>query len=166
MLWKVVRKERLNKYRNLITQLDFLKSKKYEILNSCGLKAYDYSKIKVMTGNGRKLTEQEQAVLKVEKLNERIKALESEILPDRVELEKQIDRLDGYSNNWRHAEALRSYYLDGQSKQETALRIYNECNKQDVKNLNDLMNTALELLAKVSTNVFVEVEQRKIEDWE
>lgn len=166
MLWKVVRKERLNKYRNLVTQLNDLRKLKYEILNKCGLKAYDYSKIKVTSGNGKKLTEQEQAVLKVESLNEKIKKLEAEISPDRAELEQQIDRLDGVSNNWRHAECLRSYYLDGQEKRETALLIYGDCDKQDVKNLNDLMDTALKILAKVSSSGFVEVEQRKLEDWQ
>lgn len=166
MLYTIIRKERLNKYRNKICQLNFLKHKKIEVMNAFGLKAYDYSKIKVMTGNGRKLTDQEKAVLSVESYDRKIRELEAEIQPEKEELEKQIDRVDSESTNWRHAEALRSFYLFGESKQEAASRVYGESTKQDVKNLNDILRTALEFLEKVSSNSFVEIQKYNIEDWE
>ena len=165
MLYKIVRKERLNKYRNQICQLNFLRNKKYEILNTFGLKAYDYSKIKVTTGNGKKLTEQERAVLNVEKYDKKIKELAARIEPERAELEAQIDRVDSESNNWRHAESLRSYYLEGESKKDTAYRIYGTDDKKDVDNVSDLLKTAEELLAKVSATPFVQVQQMVLEDW-
>lgn len=166
MLYKIIRKERLNKYRNKVCQLNFLRRKKFEILNSFGLKAYDYSKIKVTPGNGRKLTDQEKAVLSVERFDRKIRELEAEIKPEMDELEKQIDRVDGRSDNWRHAEALRSFYLFGNSKQEAASRVYGENTKQDVKNFNELLKVALEFLEKVSSTPFVEVQQLVIDDWE
>lgn len=165
MLYKIIRQERLTQYRNRVRQLNFLRSKKYEILNSCGLKAYDYSKIKVTSGNGRRLTEQERAVLVVEKYDKKIKELESVISLDTQELEKQIERVDQKSDNWKHAEALRGFYLEGETKQETALRIYGDDSKQAVKNLSELIKTALENLEKVSSTPFVEVQQLVLEDW-
>lgn len=164
MLYTIIRKERLNKYRNKVCQLNFLKNKKIEILDTFGLKAYDYSKIKVMTGNGKKLTEQEKAVLSVEKFDKKIRELEAEIKPEMDELEKQIERVDGVSSNWRHAEALKSFYLLGESKIATANRIYGDSEKQDVKNVSELLNTALEVLEKVSSTPFVEVQQLIIEE--
>lgn len=165
MLYKIIRQERLTQYRNRVRQLNFLRSKKFEVLNSCGLKAYDYSKIKVMTGNGRKLTEQERAVLSVEKFDTKIKELQALISVDTKELEQQIERVDKTSDNWKHAEALRSYYLEGETKQETAFRVYGGATKQDVKNLSELLKTALEILEKVSGKPFVEVQQLVLEDW-
>lgn len=165
MLYKVIKKERLNAYRNKVCQLNFLKAKKYEIMDRFGLKAYDYSKIKVMAGNGRRMTDQERAAINVEKYERKIKELEAEIQPEHDELETQIDRVDNTSNNWRHAEALRSFYLLGESKQDAAFRVYGDNDKQDIKNLSELLNVALELLEKVSSTPFVEVKQLVLEDW-
>ena len=162
MIYTIVKKERLNKYRNKVCYLNFLKQKKIEILNSFGLKAYDYTKIKVMAGNGKKLTDQEKAVLSVEKFDKKIRELEAEIKPEMDELEKQIDRVDSESTNWRHAEVLRSFYLLGESKQEAANRVYGECTKQDVKNLNEILKTAIEYLGKTSS--LVELQEVDLED--
>ena len=164
MLYTIIKKDRLNKFRNKICKLNFLKHKKIEIMNTFGLKAYDYSKIKVMAGNGKKLTEQERAVLSVEKYDHDIRELEADLKPEKDELEQQIEKVDGESTNWRHAEVLRSFYLLGENKQEAANRVYGECTKQDVKNLNEILKTAIEFLAKVSKHV--EVQQVNIEDWE
>ena len=165
MLYKIIRQERLIRFRNRVRQLDFLKQKKFEILNSCGLKAYDYSKIKVTTGNGHKLTEQERAVLNIEKYDRKIKELQALISEEQSELEKQIERVDGTSTNWKHGEVLRSYYLEGETKRETAIRVYGNDSKQDVKNLGELIKKALEILEKVSSTPFVEVKQLTLDNW-
>lgn len=163
MIYTIVRKERLNKYRNKICQLNFLKQKKLEVLNSYGLKAYDYSKIKVTTGNGRKLTDQEKAVLSVERYDKKIRELEADIQPETEELEKQIDMVDGESTNWRHAESLRSFYLFGESKKDASIRLYGDSTKQDIKNFNEILKTALEYLEKMGS--FVDVQKYNIDDW-
>ena len=164
MLYTIVRKERLNKYRNKICQLNYLKQKKLEILNAFGLKAYDYSKIKVTIGNGKKLTDQEKAVLSVEKFDKKIRELEAEIKPETDELKKEINRVDSTSTNWRHAEALRRFYLYGENKIEAANMIYGDDTKQGVKNLNEILKTAIELLGEVSG--LVDVQKVAIEDWQ
>lgn len=163
MLYTIIRKERLNKYRNKVCHLNFLRQKKIEILNTFGLKAYDYSKIKVMAGNGKKLTDQEKAVLCVERFDKKIREMEALIQPETDELTKEIERVDSESTNWRHAEVLRSFYLMGESKQETADRVYGDSSKQDVKNLNELLKTAVEMLSKVGS--VVEVKHITMEDW-
>lgn len=163
MIYTVIKKDRLNKFRNKICKLNFLKLKKIEIMNTFGLKAYDYSKIKVMAGNGKKLTDQERAALSVEKYDHEIRLLEAEMQPEKDQLEQQIEKVDGESTNWRHAEALRSFYLNGESKQQAANRVYGDSTKQDIKNLNDILKTALEFLAKVSE--CVEVQEFNIEEW-
>ena len=163
MLYTIIKKDSLNKFRNKICKLNFLKHKKIEIMNTFGLKAYDYSKIKVMAGNGKKLTEQERAVLSVEKYDQQIRELEAEIKPEKDELVVEIEKVDGESTNWRHAEVLRGYYLLGESKQQAASRVYGDSTKQDIKNFNDILKTALEFLAKVSNHV--EIQELNIEDW-
>jgi len=165
MYWKIIRKDRLNQYRNKVCQLNFLKEKKNEILNRYGLQAYDYSKIKVMSGNGRRMTEQERAAINVERYNKKINELEAEITPERKELATQITRVDSASNNWRHAEALRSYYLEGASKAEAAYSLYGDNDKQNIKNFSEILNTALEILESVSSTPFVQIEQIPLEVW-
>ena len=164
MFYTIVKKDQLNKYRNKVCQLNYLKKKKLEIMNTYGLKAYDYTKIKVMAGNGKKLTDQEKAVLSIEGFDIKIRELEAEIHPETEALGNQIELVDGRSTNWRHAEALRSFYLWGESKQDAAKRVYGDSSKQSVKNLNEILKTALEFLSKVSS--MVEVQEVKIEDWE
>lgn len=163
MIYTIIKKERLNKFRNKICKLNFLKRKKNEVMNTFGLKAYDYSKIKVMAGNGKKLTDQERAVLSVEKYDHDIRELEADLKPEKDELEEQIEKVDGQSTNWRHAEALRSFYLFGESKQQAAIRVYGDSSKQDIKNFNDILKTALEFLSKVSKHV--DIQELNIEDW-
>lgn len=165
MLWKVIKKDRLNKLRNQICQLNFLKFQKIKIMNTYGLKAIDYSAVKVTTGNGKKMTEQERAAINVEKYDRKIKELEALIQPERMELAQQIERVDGISNNWRHAEALRNYYYEGRSKSESTYSLYGDFDKQNIKNFSEILKTACELLEKVSSTPFIEVEQRTIEDW-
>lgn len=165
MLYKIVRKERLNAFRNKIRQLKFLRSKKDELLCTFGLKSYDYSKIRVTTGNGRKITEQERAVLTVEKYDRKIRELAAEIEPEQKELDLQVKRVDENSKNWRHAEVLRSFYLEGESKVETAIRVYGEAEKKDIDNVSDLLKTATELLGELSNKSFVQVEQIPLEVW-
>ena len=165
MLYKIIRKERLNQFRNKICQLKFLQRKKNEIINTFGLKGVDYSRTKVTAGNRRRLTEQERAVLSVEKYDLKIKELAAEIEPERQELQAQINRVDEQSTNWRHAESLRSYYLEGLSKKDTAIDIYGSDDKKDVDNVSDLLKTAIELLAEVSSTPFVRVEQIPLEVW-
>ena len=101
----------------------------------------------------------------MEKYDKKIKELQALISEEQSELEKQIERVDGISTNWKHGEVLRSYYLEGETKRDTAIRVYGNDSKQDVKNLGELIKKALEILEKVSSTPFVEVRQLTLENW-
>ena len=164
MYWKVIKKERLNRHKNLVTKLDFLRKRKYELLDQFGLKAYDYSKIKVTSGS-KKMTDQERAVIALEKINKEIKYLEAIVLPEQKEIEEQIDRLYTYSDDWRHSDILKRLYVDGENMKDVILAYYNEDNKNTRSNIEGLRNTAIKMLEKVSEKPFIEIKQLTIEDW-
>ena len=134
MLWKIIKKDRLNRHRNLVAKLDFLRKRKFEILNQFGLKAYDYSKIKVTSGS-KKMTDQERAVIALEKLSKEIKELEAVVLPEQKEIETQIERLNSISDDWRHADVLKRLYVDGERMKDVILTYYKEDNKKDRKSV-------------------------------
>ena len=165
MYWKVIKKERLNRHKNLVTKLDFLRKRKYELLDQFGLKAYDYSKIKVTSGS-KKMTDQERAVIALEKINKEIKELEAIVLPEQKEIEEQIDRLYTYSDDWRHSDILKRLYVDGENMKDVILAYYNEDNKNTRSNIEGLRNTAIKMLEKVSEKPFIEIKQLTIEDYE
>lgn len=164
MLYTKIKQECLNRHRNLVAQLDFLRKRKFEILNQFGLKAYDYSKIKVTSGS-KKLTDQERAVIALEKINKKIKDLEIIVLPEQQEIEAQIDRLYDYTNDFRHPDILKRLYVDGESIKDVITAYYGEDNKSNRRSIEGLRNTAIKLLEKVSDAPFIEVKQLVLEDW-
>ena len=164
MLWKRIKKDQLNRHRNMVEKLDHLRQRKFEILDQFGLKAYDYSKIKVTSGS-KKMTDQERAVIAVEKLNREIKALAAIVMPEQMEIEKQIILLDSISNDWRHADILKRLYVDGEKMKDIILTYYSVDNKNNRNCAEGLRDTAIKMLEKVSEKPFVEIKQTKIEDW-
>lgn len=163
MFWKIIRAERLNRHRNLVNKLNFKRQRKYEIMDEFGLKAYDYSKIKVTSGNGKRTTEQERAVIAVENINKEIKQLEALVLPEQKEMEVQIDRLNEYSDDWRHADILKRLYIDGESIKDVIVEYYGSDTKNGRSSVEGLRNTAIKLLEKVSATPFIEIEQIPID---
>jgi hypothetical protein len=165
MLYEKIDRGYLNRHLHRVQLLDNLRSLKYQILNSCGLKAYDYSKIKVTAGNGHRMTDQEKAAIRVEKIDKEIKELEVIVKPEQIELNKQIERVDSLSNDYRHAAILRQLYIDGDSIKDVILNFYETDSKEARKSIAGLRKTAEKLLAKISTTPFIKVEQMIIEDW-
>jgi hypothetical protein len=165
MLYEKIDRGYLNRHLHRVQLLDNLGSLKYQILNSCGLKAYDYSKIKVTAGNGHRVTDQEKAAIRVEKIDKEVKELEVIVKPEQIELNKQIERVDSLSNDYRHAAILRQLYIDGDSIKDVILNFYETDSKEARKSIAGLRKTAEKLLAKISTTPFIKVEQMIIEDW-
>lgn len=165
MIYEKIDRGYLNRHLNRLHQLNDLRRLKFEILESCGLKAYDYSSIKVTSGS-KKLSEQERAVLRVENLNKKIKQLEADILPIQNELTEQINRVDSESDDYRHAEILRQLYLDGCTIKDVILNFYPEDNKNTRSSIEGLRKSAEKILAKISTKPFIKVQQMVIEDWQ
>jgi len=165
MLYEKIDRGYLNRHLHRVQRLDNLRSLKYQILNSCGLKAYDYSKIKVTAGNGHRMTDQEKAAIRVEKIDRQIKELEAIVTPEQNILLQQLDRLDEKSNDYRHAAILRQLYVDGCSLKDVILSFYPEDTKESRKSISGLRNTAEKMLAKISDIPFIKVEQMTIEDF-
>lgn len=165
MLYTKIKQERLNRHKNLIAKLDYLRKRKFELLDEFGLKAYDYSKIKITPGNGKKMTDQERAAIALEKINKEIKELELLVLPEQKEIELQIDRLYNYTSDWRHPDILKRLYVDGESMKDVITTYYKEDTKATRKSVEGLRNTAIKLLEKVSEKPFIEIRQMVIEDW-
>lgn len=165
MLYEKIDRGYLNRHLHRVQLLDNLRSLKYQILNSCGLKAYDYSKIKVTTGNGHRMTDQEKAVIRVEKIDKQIKELELIVKPEQLALSEQIERVDSISNDYRHASILKQLYIDGDSLKDVILNFYPEDTKETRKNISGLRKTAEKLLAKISGTAFIKVHQISLEDW-
>lgn len=165
MLYEKVDRSYLNRYLHKVQKLDALKKLKFEILDSCGLKSYDFSKIKVTNGGSKKPSEQERAVMRVERINRQILELEAVIIPLKNDLTQQIERVDNNSDDYRHAEILRMLYLEGFTVKDVILSFYPEDNKATRSSIEGLRKTAEKLLAKVSETPFIEVKQLVIEDW-
>lgn len=165
MLYEKIDRGYLNRHLHRVQRLDNLRSLKYQILNSCGLKAYDYSKIKVTAGNGQRITDQEKAAMRVENIDKKIKKLEAIVIPAQAALSQQIERVDSMSNDYRHAEILRQLYVDGETLKDVILSFYPDDTKENRKSISGLRNTAEKLLAKISGTPFIKVEQMVIEDF-
>ncbi len=165
MLYEKVDKTYLRLYLHKVHNLDSLKRLKFELLESCGLKSYDFNKIKVTSGS-KKLSIQEQSILRVERINKQIKQLEAEIQPIKQDLTNQIQRVDENSDDFRHAEILRMLYLEGFTMKDVILNYYTEDTKTTRSNIEGLRKTAEKLLAKISSTPFIKIKQLVIEDWE
>lgn len=164
MLYEKIDRSYLNWISSKIKMLDYKKQLKYEILDSYGLKAYDISKIKVTTG-GQKLSPQEQAVLRVEKINKQIVELEAELIPIKRNLELQIERVIETTGDFRHGEILKMLYIEGFSVKDVILELYSEDTKATRSSVEGLRKTAEKILSKVSETPFIKVKQLVLEDW-
>jgi hypothetical protein len=165
MLYEKIDRGYLNRHLNRIHKLNDLRKLKFEILDSCGLHAYDYSALKVTSGSKR-LSTQERAILRVENINKQIKNLESMINPVQKDLALQIERVDSATDDWRHAEILKMLYLDGCSMKDVILNFYPEDNKNARSSIEGLRKTAEKTLAKISSTPFIKINQLIIEDWQ
>ena len=101
--------ERLNDYTEIVKELDFLLRKKEQIkerLNS--LKSPDYKRIKVTEGTKGKTSEQENYVIKLEKINRKIDEYKAFIVPEHETIKREIARI----KKWQYRKLLVYRYLE------------------------------------------------------
>lgn len=180
MLYTTIDKGRLRKHLNNVKHLEDLRRRKIEILNSFGLKAYDYSKIKVTSGS-KKATDQERAVIAVEKINREIRELEAIVYPEQKELEAQIDRVNEKSDYWQHADVLRRLYIDCQTIKDIIIDYtpanykyidgHYKCIDKDKetatrRSIEGFRDTAIRMLSEVSDTPFIPCQQHMLEVWD
>ena len=108
-MYEPIDRERLKCYTDRIRELDCLLKRKLSIERKIGLSGVDYSKIKVTTGNGRQLSEQERHALTLEKINRRISEYRAWVIPEHEIIKTQISRV----SRWEYRKVLALRYLEG-----------------------------------------------------
>lgn len=161
--YEKVNKDRLMRYKQYVSELNTLYERKHELLATMGLKSYDFSKTKVMSGNRRKMSEEEQNAIRLEKINKKIGEIEPIVRAGRVEFEAQIERIAHL--DWRYKEILQAYYIDDVSAKEIVINLFGvdaEKDQDKWKQFYRLQKSALRELQKVSTKPFIEIEKQLV----
>lgn len=100
--------ERLDNYAEIVKEYDYLLHQKNNLIKKLGLKAVDYSKIKVTSGNGAKVSEQEHYVMSLQKVNAKIADYESWLKPEKEIIKTQIARI----KKWHFRKILVLRYIE------------------------------------------------------
>ena len=159
MLYEIINKDRLMRYKQYVSELNTLYERKHQLEQTMGLSSYDFSKIKVTT-NKRRLTEEEQFVIRLEKINRKISEIEPIVRAGRLEFESQIERIAHL--DWRYKEILQSYYVDNVKAKEIVITLFGNSEPESWKQFYRLQKAALRELQKVSKKPFIEIEQQLV----
>ena len=145
--------ERLDNYAEIVKEYDYLLHQKNNLIKKLGLKAVDYSKIKVTSGNGAKVSEQEHYVMSLQKVNAKIADYESWLKPEKEIIKTQIARI----KKWHFRKILVLRYIEKWKWSEIIDEFFGfEDDFEDEKNLKykdkifDWNRRALAELEKVS----------------
>ena len=109
-----ITRERLDRYLDTCKTLAYYENKKRNLEQKIGLSGIDYSKIKVTTGNGSKLSEQERYVSILERVNKEIDTLRAEVEPEHKIIVSQIRRI----NSSRSRTIITLKYIEKRTTQE------------------------------------------------
>ena len=109
-----ITRERLDRYLDNCKMLVYYEQKKRNLEKKVGLSGVDYSKIKVTTGNGQKVSEQERYAIILERINKEISTLRAEIKPEHDIIIAQIRRV----NSSRSRTIITLKYIEKRSTQD------------------------------------------------
>ena len=108
-MYEPITKERLENYSESVRELDSLLKQKEGIKQKIGsLSGIDYSRIKVSSGNGSKISEQEHYVMSLQKINERIDRLRALVIPEHNIIKTQIARV----KKWNLYVKIKSFFIN------------------------------------------------------
>lgn len=145
--------ERLDNYAEIVKEYDYLLHQKNNLIKKLGLKGVDYSKIKVTSGNGAKVSEEEHYVMSLQKINAKIADYESWLKPEKEIIKTQIARI----KKWHFRKILVLRYIEKWKWSEIIDEFFGfEDDFEDEKNLKykdkifDWNRRALAELEKVS----------------
>lgn len=166
-MYEPITKERLDNYSESVRELDSLLKQKEGIKQKIGsLSGIDYSRIKVSSGNGSKISEQEHYVMLLQKINERIDRLRALVIPEHNIIKTQIARV----KKWNYRKVLILRYLEKWKWSEIREEFFGfEPDYEDEqygKYKDTIMywnRRALEELEKVSNKPFLSVKQLPLE---
>ncbi len=150
--------ERLDNYAEIVKEYDYLLHQKNNLIKKLGLKGVDYSKIKVTSGNGAKISEQEHYVMSLQKINAKIADYESWLKPEKEIIKTQIARI----KKWHFRKILVLRYIEKWKWLEIIDEFFGfEDDFEDEKNLKykdkifDWNRRALAELEKVSAMPYI-----------
>ena len=112
--------ERLDNYAAIAKEYDFLLHQKNNLIKKLGLKGVDYSKIKVTSGNGVKISEQEHYVMSLQKINAKLHEYEGWLPFEKEIIKTQIARIKKwqfrkilvlrYIEKWKWSEIIQEFF--------------------------------------------------------
>lgn len=119
--YEVITTERLDNYAEIVKEYETLLNHKKVLIEKIGtLKGVDYSGIKVQTGNGTKISEQEYYAMKLEQINSKLAEYEAWIPPEKEIIKTQIARVGKrdyrkllvlrYIERWKWAEIIQEFF--------------------------------------------------------
>lgn len=159
MYYEIINKERLMLHKQYVKKLNNKRERKREILDTLGLKSYDFSKPKVTSGS-KHLSEEEKTVIRLEKINKEIRELEGIVFMEQAEIETQLKRIE--SIDWRYKEILQGYYIDDLKAKEIVMLLFGNTEPESWKSFYRLQKAAIRELQKVSKRPFIEIEQQLV----
>ena len=156
--------ERLDNYSEIEKEYNFLLRQKENLIKKIGtLSGVDYSKIKVTSGNGAKISEQEHYVMSLQKINSKIADYESWLKPEKEIIKNQIARI----KKWHFRKILVLRYIEKWKWSEIIDEFFGfEDDFEEEKNLKykdkifDWNRRALAELEKVSAKPYVKASKQ------
>lgn len=121
MQFEPITLERLTNFGEILKEYDTLKRHKKLLIDKIGsIKAVDYSKDRVQSGNGNRTSEEERYAMKLETINNKIKEYEEWIIPEKEIIKNQIARVKKrdyrkiliyrYIERWKWAEIIQEFF--------------------------------------------------------
>ena len=157
--------ERLDNYAEIAKEYDYLLHQKNNLIKKLGLKGVDYSKIKVTSGNGAKISEEEHYVMSLQKINAKIADYESWLKPEKEIIKTQIARI----KKWHFRKILVLRYIEKWKWSEIIDEFFGfEDDFEDEKNLKykdkifDWNRRALAELEKVSAIPYKKISKQLV----
>lgn len=156
--------ERLDNYSEIEKEYKFLLRQKENLIKKIGtLSGVDYSKIKVTSGNGAKISEQEHYVMSLQKINAKITDYENWLKPEKEIIKTQIARI----KKWHFRKILVLRYIEKWKWSEIIDEFFGfEDDFEEEKNLKykdkifDWNRRALAELEKVSAKPYVKASKQ------
>lgn len=152
MDYEPITTQRLDDFGAVMREYQDLKNQKYKLEKHLGLSGVDYSKIKVTTGNGQKLSEQERFIIALQKINTKMLEYEQWLKPEKEIIISQIARVKRseyrkvlilrYIEKWKWSEIIQEcfwfetdYETEKQSKYKDKVLYWN---RQALKELEEI----------------------------
>ena len=163
-MYEPITQERLDNYIDKVRELDYLLRQKEAIKERIGsLSGIDYSKIKVSSGNGNKVSEQERYVMALQKINTSIDEIRSLVIPEHEIIKTQIARV----KKWNYRKVLILRYLEKWKWSEITEEFFGfepDFEEQKYEKYKDTImywnKRALEELDKVSSKPYIRREHQ------